>query len=97
MNQPIVRHHRYSYEEYLSHEEVSNVKHEYLNGEIYAMASGSRQHAALAMAIGSALVQQPRGGPCVVYSSDLRSGYQQRASLRTQMSPSFADPRKKMP
>ncbi len=72
MNQPIRGHHQYSYEEYLSHEEVSNVKHEFLGGEIYAMAGGTRQHAALAMAVGSALVQLFRGGPCVVHSSDLK-------------------------
>lgn len=72
MNQPVKRHHRYSYDEYLSHEDVSNVKHEFLAGEIYAMAGGSPQHAALAVAVSSSLFQQLRGGPCVVHSSDLK-------------------------
>jgi Uma2 family endonuclease len=72
MNQPVKRHHRYSYEEYLSHEEASNVKHEFLAGEIYAMAGGTPQHAALAVSVSSALFTQLRGGPCVVHSSDLK-------------------------
>jgi len=37
--------HEYSYAEYLAHEKASNVKHEYLEGEIYALAGGSPDHA----------------------------------------------------
>jgi len=64
--------HRYTYAEYLAHESASNVKHEFFDGEIYAMAGGSLLHAALAMRIGAALVAAARGGPCVVFSSDLK-------------------------
>jgi Uma2 family endonuclease len=64
--------HHYTYEAYLEHESGSNVKHEFLDGEIYAMAGGSRQHAALAVAVSSALYGQLRGKPCVVHSSDLK-------------------------
>lgn len=64
--------HHHTYEEYLAHESSSNVKHEYLDGEIYAMAGGSRQHAALAVAVSSSLHQQLREKTCVVYSSDLK-------------------------
>lgn len=64
--------HRYTYLEYIALEEASNVKHEYFNGEIYAMAGGTPEHAALAMAIGSSLFVQLSGGPCRVYTSDLR-------------------------
>ena len=38
--------------DYLSLEEASNTKHEFLNGEIYAMAGGTPAHAALAVAAG---------------------------------------------
>jgi Uma2 family endonuclease len=64
--------HAYTYAEYLAHEQASNVKHEYLDGEIYAMAGGSPEHASLAMVIGSSLVTQLEGKPCRVFSSDLR-------------------------
>lgn len=64
--------HRYSFAEYLAVEEVARVKHEYLGGEIYAMAGGTPEHAALAAAVTTALGQQLGAGPCRVYSSDLR-------------------------
>lgn len=68
-----MRLHRYSFAEYLAVEEVERVRHEYLDGEIYAMAGGMPEHAALAAALTTALGQQLRGGPCRVYSSDLRA------------------------
>lgn len=71
MAEPANRLH-YSYADYLAFERVSNTKHEYLEGTIYAMAGGSAAHAALALAIGGELRSQLRGGPCIVYSSDLR-------------------------
>lgn len=64
--------HRYTYAEYLALEDASNVKHEFLAGEIYGMAGGTPEHAALSVAVSSALLGQLRGGPCRVYSSDLR-------------------------
>jgi Uma2 family endonuclease len=64
--------HAYTYSDYLAHEEASNVKHEYLNGEIYAMAGGTPEHASLAVAIASLLRNQLAGKECRVFSSDLR-------------------------
>lgn len=62
-------HHRY--EDYLAALEVSGVKLEYCDGEIYAMAGGTPAHADLAAAVmrvlGNALL-----GRCRVSSSDLR-------------------------
>lgn len=61
----------YRYEEYLSALEMSTVKLEYCDGEIYAMAGGTRAHAYLAASLirllGNALL-----GRCRVSSSDLR-------------------------
>jgi Uma2 family endonuclease len=64
--------HRYSFADYLAFEEASTTKHEFLSGEIYGMAGGTPEHAALSVAVSSALLAQLRGGPCGVYSSDLR-------------------------
>nr|UXE44468.1 hypothetical protein Hi04_10k_c2441B_00016 [uncultured bacterium] len=62
----------YTFREYIAHEAASNVKHEYLDGQIYAMAGGTPSHAALASAVGGQLYAQLRRGPCRLYSSDLR-------------------------
>jgi Uma2 family endonuclease len=63
--------HRYSFSDYLVVEEVGTVRHEFLNGEIYAIAGGSVLHAALSAAMLASLHAQLRGR-CRVYSSDLR-------------------------
>jgi Uma2 family endonuclease len=63
--------HRYSFRDYLTVEKDSGVKHEFLNGEIYAMAGGSILHAALSAAVLASLHTQV-AGRCRVYSSDLR-------------------------
>ena len=41
---------RYTLEDYLGVEEMSSVRHEYLDGAIFAMAGGTPQHAALCIA-----------------------------------------------
>ncbi len=66
---PSRSHHRYSYEEYLAYERDSGLKHEYEDGEILAMAGGSRRHNALASRISAALELGRRSG-CVAFQSD---------------------------
>jgi Uma2 family endonuclease len=61
----------YTYSEYLALEEESSVRHEYLEGEIYAMAGGTPDHAALAAAVIALLGRQLPPG-CRVFTSDLR-------------------------
>jgi Uma2 family endonuclease len=63
---------RYSYHEYLVLERTSNTKHEYLGGQIYAMAGGTPDHAAIAANVVALLNVQLRGKGCRVYTSDLR-------------------------
>ena len=63
---------RTSYAKYLEAEQTSELKHEYLRGEVYAMAGGTPEHARLASAILLELGTALRGRPCNVYSSDLR-------------------------
>ena len=62
----------YTYAEYLALDEASNVKLEYYAGDIFAMAGGTPEHAALSLQVGSSLNVQLEGGPCRVYGSDLR-------------------------
>lgn len=63
---------RYSYADYLALEASSNVKHEYLDGQIYGMAGGSPEHAALAAAVVGLLFPQLQRGRCRAFSADLR-------------------------
>lgn len=66
------RHHRYTYADYVAVELTSSTKHEFLDGEIYAMAGGSEEHSALAAEVlrllGNAIVDRP----CRAHTSDLR-------------------------
>ncbi|WP_438011453.1 Uma2 family endonuclease [Sorangium sp. So ce321] len=61
-----------SYAEYLEQERASPTKHEFLNGEIFAMAGGTPEHARLCASVGAELRTHLRGRPCAVYSADLR-------------------------
>lgn len=63
--------HSYSFRDYLVVEEMSGVKNEYLDGEIYAMAGGSVLHAALSASV-LALLHRQLSGRCQVHTSDLR-------------------------
>jgi Uma2 family endonuclease len=63
---------RYSFGEYLAHERVSNTRHEFLDGQIFAMAGGSPEHSALIAAFAAHLANAVRGGRCRVHMSDLR-------------------------
>lgn len=76
---------RYTWAEYLALEASSNVKHEYLDGQIYAMAGGTPEHAALAAAVIGLLFPQRRGAPCRAHDADLRVRVPKRASPPTQM------------
>jgi Uma2 family endonuclease len=65
--------HAFTYADFLAHEEASSDKHEFLDGDIYAMAGGTPEHAALSVAASTLLSNQlATSGPCRVFSSDLR-------------------------
>jgi Uma2 family endonuclease len=64
--------HRYTFTDYLEIEEVARVRHEFYDGEIYAMAGGTPEHAAIAAAITAIIGRQLAPSRCRVYSSDLR-------------------------
>lgn len=59
-------------EEYLELEQNSPIKHEYLDGHVYAMAGGTLDHGVIATNIVTLLRAHLRGGPCRVYNSDVR-------------------------
>jgi Uma2 family endonuclease len=62
----------YTRAEYVELEASSNVKHEYLDGQIYAMAGGTPEHAALAATATALLFAQLRDAPCRAHYADVR-------------------------
>lgn len=74
--------HRYTYAEYVALERQSSIKHEFLDGEIYAMAGGSEDHSALAAEVLRVLGNAVADRPCRVHTSDLRI-YVESAGLAT--------------
>lgn len=71
MNEP-ARKLAFSYAEYLEQERASETKHEFLHGEIFAMAGGTLEHGRLSSKVTGALLAQLGGRPCEVFSSDVR-------------------------
>ena len=63
--------HRYTYQDYVALEEESSTRHEFLAGEIVAMAGGTPEHAAMAAEVIGQLREQIRRGNCRVFTSDL--------------------------
>ena len=63
---------RWTVEEYFAMEGTSTVRHEYIDGAVYALAGGTQAHGVLAATLGALLWGALRGGPCRVYSSDGR-------------------------
>jgi Uma2 family endonuclease len=69
MAQAVRTRHHYTYAEYLAYEQDCGRKHEFVEGEILAMAGGSRRHNALALRIGAALDASRKAG-CHAFQSD---------------------------
>jgi Uma2 family endonuclease len=63
---------RYTRAEYIAFERSANAKHEYLDGNIYAMAGGSREHAAFSANVLTLLSVALRDRPRAAHTSDLR-------------------------
>ncbi len=61
-----------SVEDYLRHEESSEIRHEYVNGVLYAMSGVSEPHHFVAGNLFAALHTHLRGGPCHTYISDFK-------------------------
>lgn len=58
--------------EYLAFDAASSERHEFVNGEIIAMAGVSASHSTIAMNTSVALATSLKGGPCRPHGGDLR-------------------------
>lgn len=77
MGDPAVRY-ALTVEEYLEREKTSLVKHEYHNGEVFAMAGGTPPHSLLGTNATGELRNALRGKPCRPYNGDLQVAISRR-------------------
>jgi Uma2 family endonuclease len=63
---------KFTIEEYLQMERSSEQKHEYYNGEIFAMSGASPKHNVIFRNLYGKLAYRLEGKPCQPYGSDLR-------------------------
>jgi Uma2 family endonuclease len=72
VKEPAAKYNYISQEDYLAMERESEEKHEYFEGEIFAMAGASMPHNEVVRSIYSALSIHLKGKDCKPYGSDLR-------------------------
>ena len=58
--------------DYLAWEAAQPERHEYINGEVFAMAGAEDRHVTVAMNLAFGLRQHLSGSPCRTYMSDMR-------------------------
>ncbi|WAR43136.1 Uma2 family endonuclease [Methylomonas rapida] len=61
-----------SIEDYLAGELDSDLKHEYIDGQIYAMTGGSINHERIALNMATELRNHLRGKPCEAFGSNVK-------------------------
>lgn len=61
-----------THDEYLEFDAASSEKHEFYNGDIFAMADGSFNHSTIGLNITTTLRNSLRGKPCRPMNSDMR-------------------------
>ena len=67
-----------SSQEYLEWEERQPIKHEYIDGEVFAMAGRTLTHNEITINLTTALKSHLRGKPCKVYMADAKVSTSQR-------------------
>src|SRR5439155_4561151 len=63
---------RLSEAEYLRLERQAETRSEYFDGEIFAMAGGTRAHSVIAINLGGELRSRLKASDCVVYNADMK-------------------------
>ncbi len=61
-----------SWEDYEAGELQSEIRHEFVNGQVFAMAGGSDNHNRIALNIAAELRRQLKGNPCEPFTSDMK-------------------------
>lgn len=63
---------RLSEEEYLRRELLSDIRHEYLDGQVHAMAGASRDHERITGNVYASFLGHLRGSPCEAFSANVK-------------------------
>lgn len=63
---------RLSEEEYLRRELVSDIRHEYLDGQVHAMSGASRNHERITGNVYASFLSHLRGSPCEAFSANVK-------------------------
>lgn len=61
-----------TYEEYVAGERTSEVKHDFVAGQLFAMSGAKRAHNLITVNISSSISSQLRSRPCLIFSPDMR-------------------------
>jgi Uma2 family endonuclease len=74
VNEPAVAYQKrhYTVEEYLEMEKASTVKHEYFQGEIFAMSGAAFNHNLIFSDVFGLLFSKLKGSKCIPFGSDMR-------------------------
>src|SRR3954464_8722789 len=70
--QTVESHDSIGVEDYLEGEKVSEVRHEYIGGVVYAMAGASDEHNAIALTLASRLRAHLHGKTCRAFINDMK-------------------------
>lgn len=65
-------------QEYFDWEELQQERHEYFDGEVYAMAGGTLVHGRIGLNVGSLLQSHVSGSGCITYNSDCKLGISEK-------------------
>ena len=68
----LARDQRFSVEDYLAAEDGSDIRHEYIDGELYAMTGASRRHGLITLNLVAHLRPLLRGTPCQLFANDMK-------------------------
>jgi len=72
MGLPQLKTHYMTEQEYLDSEKLREIRHEYIDGEIYAMSGGKLNHQRLISRLVQQIGNHLEGTPCEVFSSDIK-------------------------
>lgn len=72
MTTNLARQRRISVDDYLAAEDGAEIRHEYIDGELYAMTGASRSHGLITLNLATFLRPRLRGTACQIFTNDMK-------------------------